>query len=331
MRVLRYPRFIIGMALVLAATASNDAAAQADTTRRVTSDQRIPVRKDGRIVRESRGEVAIAAEAARINALEETAASLRQRLQTTEAELAALTSRAGANEVAIRSLEAALQAMREELFSVRYELALVTSRTTALEERATQFDRRFNSLKNGSLFGHSGFYMGLGTGMNFTTGTLHDVGYSAGLNVVMPIGWSKPGRLLGVRAELAAQSFEGNVFPGFRNIDPIVWSASGMLTVNLPINKAGTNLFYLMGGGGVFMFDRVGTTSALSDRLGDTEGTATKFGLTGGAGLEFHILGATSLFVESAFTNVVGEHPVTTSGNSRSLRWVPLAAGITLR
>jgi hypothetical protein len=319
------------MALVLAATASTHAAAQTDTTRRVTSDQRIPVRKDGRIVRESTGEVALNAEAARIIALEETAASLQARLQTTEAELAAVTSRAGANEASIRSLEAALQTMREELFGVRYALALATSRTTALEERANQFDRRMNSLRHGSLFGHSGFYMGLGTGMNFTTGTMHNVGYGAGLNVVMPIGWSKPGYLLGLRAEIAAQSFEGSVYPGFRNIDPIAYSANAMLTVNLPLNNAKTNLFYLMGGGGVFVFDRVGATSALSDRLSDTDGTAAKLGLTGGAGLEFHILGATSLFVQSAFTNVFGEHPVTTAGNGRSLRWVPVVAGITLR
>lgn len=147
----------------------------------------------------------------------------------------------------------------------------------------------------------------------------------------MPIGWSKPGRLLGVRAELAAQSFEANIFPGFRNIDPVAWSANAMLTVNLPMNTAKTNLFYLMGGGGVFMFRHVGATSALSDRLGDTDGSATKLGLMGGAGLEFHILGATSLFVESAFTNVFAERPVTTAGDSRNLRWIPLVAGITLR
>ena len=331
MRVLRYPRFVIGMAIMLAATVSNDATAQTDTTRRVTSDQRIPVRKDGRIEQESRGEVAIAAEVARINALEETAAALRQQLQLKEAELASLTSRADASATSVRSLEASLQLMREELFGVRYSLAIATARATALEERVARFDRNLYSLKHGSLFGHSGFYMGLGAGMNFPTGTLHSVGYGAGLNVVMPIGWSKPGQLLGVRAELAAQTLEGNVFPGFRNTDPVAWSGNALLTVNLPMNKAKTNLFYLMGGGGVFVFDRVGATSALSDRLADTGGTAKKLGLMGGAGLEFHILGATSLFVESAFTNVFGERPVTTAGANRNLRWVPLAAGITLR
>lgn len=331
MRVLRYTRLAIGMAIVMAATANSDAAAQTDTARRVTSDQRIPVRKDGRIVQESRGEVALSAEVTRISTLEEAAATLQQRLQATEAELAALTSRVDANEANVRSLEATLRTTREELAGVRSELAAATARAAALEEEIAQFNQRMYSLKHGSLFGHSGFYMGLGAGMNFPTGTLHNVGYGAGLNVVMPIGWSKPGQLLGVRAELAAQTLEGNVFPGFRNIDPVAYSANAMLTVNLPMNQAKTNLFYLMGGGGVFVFDRVGATSTLSDRLDDTGGTARKFGLMGGAGLEFHILGATSLFVESAFTNVFGEQPVTTAGDSRSLRWVPLVAGITLR
>ena len=331
MRVLRYPRFVIGMAIVLAAVASGAANAQTDTTRRVTSDQRIPVRKGGRIVQESRGEVALAAEVARINALEETAATLHQQLQLKEAELASLTSRADASAASVKSLETSLQLMRDELFGVRYSLALATARATALEKSVAQFDRKMYSLKHGSLFGHSGFYMGLGAGMNFPTGTLHNVGYGAGLNVVMPIGWSKPGQLLGVRAELAAQTLEGNVAPGFRNVDPVAWSGNALLTVNVPMNKAKTNLFYLLGGGGVFVFDRVGATSALSDRLADTGGTAKKFGLMGGAGLEFHILGATSLFVESAFTNVFGERPVTTAGDGRSLRWVPLVAGVTLR
>lgn len=331
MRVFRYRRLVIGMAIALAATASVTARAQTDTTRRATSDQRIPLRKDGRIVQESGGEVALATEVARINALEETVATLQQRLATKEAELASLTSRADANLASVKALEESLRMTREELFGVRYSLAAATARVAALEEQVAQFDRRMYSLRNGSLFGHSGFYMGLGAGMNFPTGTLHSVGYGAGLNVVMPIGWSKPSQLLGVRAEFAAQTLEGNVFPGFRNVDPVAYSANAMLTVNLPMNKAKTNLFYLMGGGGVFVFDRVGATSTLSDRLADTGGTAKKFGLVGGAGLEFHILGATSLFVESAFTNVFGEHPVNTVGDSRHLRWVPLVAGITLR
>ena len=79
------------------------------------------------------------------------------------------------------------------------------------------------------------------------------------------------------------------------------------------------------------MFDHVGSASALADRLDDTGGTAKQAGLTAGAGLEFHVLGATSLFVQTAITNVYGERPVATGGKDRNLRWVPLVAGITLR
>lgn len=319
--------WVVAAAMGMMATT---ATAQADTTRRVSSEQRIPVRKGTRIVRESPGEVALAAEVARINQLEESAAALRERVATLETERAILANRVDADNASLRSLESMLQATREDLSRTRSELDGAIARAAAMEQQIAQFERQLANLKYGSVFGNSGFYMALGTGMNLTTGTLHDVGYGTGMNVVMPIGWSKPGQLLGVRAELAAQMLDGNPMPGFANIDPVAYSANAMLTFNLPLNAAKTNLFYLMGGGGVFMFDRIGERSALADRLGEPD-RATKFGLTGGAGLELHVLGATSLFVQSAFTNVFGEKPEATLGTGRSLRWVPLVAGITLR
>jgi hypothetical protein len=323
MRVLRY----ITMA-ALAAITTVVAGAQ------VTSDQRIPIQKDGRYVRESRGDVALAAEVARINALETEAAALRLRLQTAERELAALTalnSREEANSASIRSLEASLQLTREELSTVRNELSMANARAAALQEQVAQWDRRWNNHINGSLFGHSGFFIGLGTGVNFSTGTLHNLGYGTGLNVVLPFGWSQPGNLFGLRGELGVQSFEGRIMPGFQNIDPRLYTATAQIMMNLPFNDDKTNLLYLMGGAGAYMFDRVGESSTLNNRMGDSDGLVTKLGLTGGAGLEFRILGATSLFVQSAFTNVFAEKPANTPGSSGNLRWVPLVAGITLR
>lgn len=323
MRVLRY----ITMAIALAAI-NVGAGAQ------VTSDQRIPIRKDGRYVQESRGDVALAAEVARINALEAEAAALRLRLQTAEAELATLTalnSRVETNAASIRSLEASLRMTRDELVSVRNELSMANARAAALEEQVAQWNRKMNSLRYGSLFNHSGFFIGLGTGVNFATGTLDNIGYRAGLNVTMPFGWSKPGNLFGLRGELGVQTFDGRVVMGFRNVDPRIYTASAQVMMNLPFNEAKTNLLYLMGGAGAYMFDRVGEASTLNARMGDSDGRVTKLGLTGGAGLEFHILGATSLFVQSAFTNVFAEKPINTPGSSGNLRWVPLVAGITLR
>lgn len=327
---MRYTSLVIGIAVALAATTNGNATAQ-DTTRRAVSDQRIPLRKDGRYVQESRGDVALAAEVTRINALEASAASLQQRLQAAEAELAVLTGRVGANEENIRSLEGTLRATREELAGVRSELALANARANALAEQVAQFDRRMNNFTNGSLFGHSGFFIGLGTGVNFVTGTIHNIGYRTGLNVAMPFGWSKPNNLFGLRGELGVQTFDGRVASGFLNVDPRMYTATAQVMMNLPFNEAKTNLLYLMAGGGAYMFDRVGETSTLNLRMGDSDGRVTKWGVTGGAGLEFHILGATSLFVQSAFTNVFAEKPVNTPGSSGNLRWVPLVAGITLR
>ena len=94
-----------------------------------------------------------------------------------------------------------------------------------------------------------------------------------------------------------------------------------LATFAFPINSAKTNNFYLMGGGGFYMFRDFGTTSTLGNRFvgsddsgGDTE---TKWGFQAGAGLEFHILGATSLFVQSSLTNVAADR-----GTSKSLPWI---------
>jgi hypothetical protein len=110
-----------------------------------------------------------------------------------------------------------------------------------------------------------------------------------------------------------------------------------MLTLNFPLNQAKTNTFYLMGGGGAYMFRDLGTNSALNGPLGATANSstttnATKWGVTGGAGFEFHVLGAANIFVQSRLTNVMAEKsstPGTTS--SSSLRWIPVIAGFTLR
>ena len=327
----RYAWYMAGLAAVLAVLV-NDATAQ--DTKRPVSDVRIPVRKDARVVQESRGEVALATEVARVNELESRIMTLQQRLDATEVELArlaALPARVDANVESIRALEGTLRTTREELALARTDLAASNARVVALEAQIAQFDRRMKSFQNHSLFGNSGFYIGLGTGATFTTGTLHNIGYGTGLNVVMPIGWSKPGNLLGLRGELGVQTFEGRVMPGFQNIDPRMYTANAMLTLNVPLNTAKTNLLYLMGGGGVFMFDRYGASSTLEHRITNAGNRETKFGVTGGAGLEFHILGATSLFVETGFTNLFAEKPATGTDASRHLRWVPLAAGITLR
>jgi hypothetical protein len=215
----------------------------------------------------------------------------------------------------------------------------------------------FDARRNRSLFGNSGFFVGLATGANFTNGTLNDIGYDTGLNVEVPIGWRKPGSLLGVQLNLGAQTFDGlnnrtlvNTSTGssfnFYNPDPQVYSAVGALTLNFPLGQNRHNSFYLIGGGGLYHFRHVGGSSTLAAQLGDDvvetgqqtvqtgEKNVNKWGVTGGAGLQFGLIGPSSIFVESRFTNVFTNRNNNTSivlgDNGKNLRWVPLMVGISL-
>jgi hypothetical protein len=293
-----------------------------------TSEQRIPVKKDQQ-VKVSKGEVALTAEGKRLIELEAEASTLRMRL---DAHDAANAARNAVFEKTIAGLRDSLRIVNDEIAALRLEIAKANALAAAANESVEQLTQRFNKMPQfGSLFGNSGFYIGLGTGANFTNGTLYDIGYQEGLNVTMPIGWSKKTFPLGFRGELGVQTFEGALNNRFVNIDPVLYTAQAMLTLNLPMNNAKNNLFYLMGGGGAYFFRRIGEGSALADRLGGETKNVTKFGLTGGAGLEFHILGATSLFVQSTITNVFAEESNVGAGGSKNMRWIPIVAGITLR
>ena len=334
----------IGVAITLscATTVSAQTATTQDTVgRRMTSTTRIPVRKDqpGTYgTRESRGEVAYTSNRSLLDSLASAAAADRVRLDS------ALTA---ANAASVRADDAARSAaaVQDSLRVVRDELSTTNARAAALAmalndsiARLGSSVRRIdNRWRNGSIFGHSGFYVGLGTGANFTTGTLRNIGYDEGLNVVVPIGWHKQGNAIGLRGELGMQMFDGKRVGNFVNPDPTAYSAVGMLTLHLPLNSSGTNNFYLMGGAGAYRFQDLTSGSALGDRLGSsanqttTTSNVTKLGVTGGAGLNLHVLGATSLFIQSRLTNVFADASQTGGSGSKNLRWVPLVAGFTLR
>jgi hypothetical protein len=273
----------------------------------------------------------LSVERARIDSLEAMAAAYRQRLDSVES---SFTARSEATDRLVAALSDSLNAVRTELSTARTELTTLTARTTALSDTINMVNQRVLRLRNGSLFGNSGFYVGVGSGTNLTTGTLDDIGYNSGLNVSIPIGWHKRGNVLGFRTEWGVQSFDGRNNAGFSNNDARFYSAVGLLTVNLPMNAAKTNTFYLMGGGGVYMFKNLIAGSTLGDRFGATAtagstSSETKFGFQGGAGVELKILGATSFFVQTGISQVSVDTPPGTSGSS--LRWVPLIAGIQLR
>ena len=337
MNIHRYAGCAMGLSIALTLSAPAEAKAQTDSTRRATSEQRIPVRKETRTGqtsgqtsgqttaqatvtrRESGGEVRLSAAAitaaridsleavaatygSRIDALEATNATLNTRLEATDRTIAALTD-------SLRMVRGELTAARAELSTVRSELSLTTARTAVLADSVRWMNQRWNRFLNGSVFGNSGFYVGLGTGA---------------LHLTLPIGWSKVGNMIGFRGELSYQRLEGRLRGSFTNPDPKVYSAVGMVTVNLPINTAKNNLVYLMGGGGAYQFHHIGASSSLAGSFNGTSSSETKFGMTAGAGLEVHILGATSLFTQTSFTTVSADR-------GGRLNWIPLLVGVQLR
>lgn len=337
MTIRQFAGSALGLTIALTLCITPRAEAQIDTTRRATSDQRIPVRKDGGTAsitqRESGGLVTISAATARIDSLERASDAYRLRLSALESENAGMASRSAATDRMIaalsdslRMVRAELSSSRTELMAMRGELTAASLRADALADSVQWLNQRFANFRNGSVFGGSGFYVGAGTGANFTTGTLRDLGYASALHLQVPIGWSKRGNLLGIRTEWAVQRFEGRSRGGFTNLDPKIYSGVAMLTFDLPLNAAKNTAFYLMGGGGVYQFRNIGASSSLTGSfpgIDEASKSEVKWGLTGGAGLEVHVIGASSLYLQTAYSNV--------SAGGRSLNWMPVNIGVMLR
>jgi hypothetical protein len=349
MRVRRCIVGAIAVSVAFTVSAISTVEAQTDTTRadttRARSTTRIPVQKDRSFSstnqtrrRESTGEVMISPDRAKLDSLALEAEANRQRDEALAASTAAVAAKTDALAVTVASVADSLRTVRGELTTVRGELTTVATRANVLADSVRILDQRLFRLKNGSIFGNSGFYAGIGTGANFTMGTLDDIGYKEGLNVVVPLGYRKQGSTLGFRGELGVQTFDGRAFSSFANPDPKIFSAVAMLTAHLPLNAAKSHNFYVMGGGGAYAFRDIGGASSLREHLGGTTTSGstttntTKWGVTGGAGLEFHILGAANLFVQTKFTNVFGEEPSGTTGVSgKNLSWIPVTAGFTFK
>lgn len=332
------------VALTLLATAKANAQ---DTTRRVTSEQRIPVRKDaatttrtdeGVTRRTAGGDVRLPPTMERIDSLEALAASYRTRIDSLERTNVSLASRLDATDRLIAALRDSLNTVRGELASAREELTAVHTELTATTARAgriadslVQLNSRFNIFKNRSIFGNSGFYLGLGSGTTMPLGTLRDIDYRNGDQIVVPLGWHKPGNMLGLRTEWAWQDYNGRGEAG--NLDPRIYTATAMLSLHFPFNAAKTHDVYAMGGGGIYHFRHLNRAGALGVALSDTDertNSETKFGVVGGVGVQFHILGATSLFAQTTF-NHVSANQVVAPASGKSLHWVPLTFGFTIR
>ena len=341
MRLQPYTQCAIGLGIALALSVPAAASAQIDTTRRDTSDVRIQMRKgqvgvgtrdDQGIVRREAGGDVMTPSMARLDSLEAAAVMYRSRIDSLEAANRASGERVTTIETTITVLRDSLAATRSEIDALRAELAATNARVDEVDTRVQRLNQRFDDFRHRTVFGNSGFYVGVGTGTNMTYSTLDDLGYGNGLNVTVPIGWHRLGSMLGIRTEWSVHHLEGRSSSPFTNLDPTVYSGLALLTVNFPLNAR--NNFYLMGGGGFYQFRGFGSSSALAQKfassLDDTD-SETKWGFNAGAGLEIHILGAASLFAQSSWTNVAVDEGTVAGVPGRTLRWVPLIAGLMIR
>jgi hypothetical protein len=193
------------------------------------------------------------------------------------------------------------------------------------------------------LFGTSGFYIGAGGGTAVPYNELSDLGYDSGLDLTIPIGWHRPGRMLGLRATLSFDQVHADASGGTGPLpamngsgpDPKIYGGTLDAVVKVPIGGArdGRGLsLYAVGGGGAYLFRGFGGASQLAnalgaDKVGNSSKNVHKLGVDAGAGMEWGI-GPTAVFVESRWVNVFTNG--STSGNDY-LRWIPIAAGMTIR
>jgi hypothetical protein len=298
--------------VALALGATSTASAQADTTRRTTSQQRV------RVTKEAAGEVTTVRDSAFI------------RDSIARADSLARMERMRADSIAQADSLARMERMRADSIA-RDSTARADSIARANAAASDTIRSPVTPAMNTSdAFGvrRGGWYLGLGGGPNVPTGDVADI-YKTGFNVTVPIGWQPMDSPFGVRFDLGYSRLNGKSIGStglsFQPDDPSIWSATANLTLDLiRWGESRRGALYLVGGGGVFRF-----TDFFSGDASDNEVTSafegnpvTKGGLTGGAGLAFPIGGA-SLFLESRYTSAF------TEGNNT--QWVPVVIGLKWR
>jgi hypothetical protein len=299
------------VALVFGTTST--ASAQADTTRRTTSQTRV------RVTKESAGEVTTRRDSAFI------------RDSIARVDSLARMERMRQDSIARADSLARLEQMRRD--SIARDSASRAAQTTTTTTTTTTTDTiksPVNPTMSAESYGvrRGGWYLGLGGGPNIPTGMVNDF-YKPGFNVTVPIGYQPLNSPLGFRVDLSYGRFNGRS-AGTNGLtvqpdDPNIWSAAANLTLDLiRFGDSKRGALYLVGGGGVYRFtDFFNTNRSDNDVESAFQGTpTTKGGVTGGAGLAFPIGGA-SLFVESRYTNAFTE--------GENTRWVPVVIGLKWR
>ena len=306
------------VAVALVVSAASTASAQADTTKRTTSQQRV------RVTKESAGEVATRRDSAFIRD------SVARADSVARLEAARRDSVARADSLA-RMERTRLDSIARDSSARADSIARATPAPAPQTPPATTDTIRnptMPSMSSDSYGRRGSFYMGLGGGPNIPTGVVNDV-YKAGFNVTVPIGWQPANSPFGLRLDLGYSRLNGRSV-GENGLtaqpdDPNIWSATANATLDLVrFGESRRGALYLVGGGGLYRFtDFYNFDRSDNDPESAFKGDpVTKGGVTGGAGLAFPI-GGMSLFVESRYT--------TAFTDGENTKWVPIVFGLKWR
>ena len=278
-----------------AQSTSTDSTAR--TTRpRVTSSQRIPVRKDaGRTTTESSGAIANADSIARADSIAQA-----------EAQAQALER---ARQDSLANIERMRQDSIAAVERARQDSIALAERTRADSIARADSLMRWNAAHR-RLAG-TGLYFQVAAGTSFPQGTFNDA-FERGYNVTGSIGYHPRTSPLGVRFDVGYDKFNARSSILGNTSDPTAWSGLGELTLRIP--SAWAVAPYLVGGGGVTRFSNFGATAGGSDSM-------TKGQWNAGGGIGFG-LGNVKLFIESRYMRVMTPNEPTT--------FVPVVLGISL-
>ena len=315
----------MGSATVLAAVL---ACMTLPASAQVTSEQRIPVRK------QSGGEVARRDSIARADSIANAA-----RVDSLARLQAQYDSVARVNAAYRDSVDRAAAAFRDSV--ARADLARRDSMAAAESVRASAAAAAATAAAIPAALSRRGFYFGLAGGTSSPTGDW-ETPYSVGFNVTAPFGWQPIESRFGIRGDISYDLHGGEFLPSGTPIQPIdypqpifttadvsvhdlaIWS--GNLDATFDLAQWGDRrlgALYVLGGVGIHFIEArkadVNPIATGQPAFTAENGSSTEFGFNAGAGLSFGV-GRSSLFLESRW--------FTANLSPTDATWVPVILGI---
>ncbi len=305
---------VCGIAAVLTLGLADrvDAQSTDSTTRttrtKVTSSQRIPVRKDAgtTTTTESSGAIAATPNAdslARADSMAQADAMMRARQDSI----------------------AAAERMRQDSIAAferaRQDSIMLAERTRADSIARADSLMRWNA--NRAKLANAGLYFQVAAGPTIPRGNFNQF-FRRGYDVTGSIGYHPMVSPIGFRFDVAYDRFNARSGVTGSTQDPTIWSGLGEITVRIP--KTWFASPYIIGGGGVSRFSNYNGTAGFLNSIAGSAGsnnndTMTKGQWNVGGGIGFGV-GNLRLFAESRYMHIA------TPGEATS--FVPIIFGISL-